>query len=324
MKWLYLILACLFMAGCEKAVFEKENDGGTKGGNVVLSVVGYEAMKGTGRSTEDLTEVCTRLSFVVYRNGQRLKTVNQKQGDQNFGNVELTLDTGDYEVLVLGHSGTGKDNPTTTTPEKIQFSNITASGGTGYSDTFYYFDSMTVGNEPISRSFTLTRAVAMFRLVTTDVKPSDVCQMWFRYTGGSGAFNAYTGFGCVNSTQVVTFDTPVSQDGKTLQFDLYTFPHDETDELTIQVAALNSKGEAIYGYERTFKNVPIERNTITQYSGNLFTEVPEDPENPENPENPEDPEDPENPQEPEDPGKPEPSNVFKVETDWAAINHYAF
>lgn len=331
MKWLYLILACLFMAGCEKAVFEEENDGGTKGGNVVLSVTGYEGLKGTVRSMEDLTKVCTRMNFVVYRDGERLKTINQKLGDKDFGSVELSLEEGDYEVLILGHSSPGKDNPTMTHPEKIQFSNITEKGnGTGYSDTFYTFEYITVGDKPISRTFTLTRAVAMFRLVTTDAKPSEVKQIWFRYTGGSGAFDAYTGYGCVNSTQAVTFDLTEEQNGQPLQFDLYTFPKEETGALTIQARAFDAKGETIY--EHTFENVPIERNTITQYSGAFFTEMAyEDPEEPDTPVNPEDPENPDSPDVPDNPSTPEepektdtPSTIFKVETDWASINYFTF
>lgn len=333
MKWLYLILACLFMAGCEKAVFEEENDGGTKGGNVVLSVTGYEGLKGTVRSTEDLTKVCTRMNFVVYRDGERLKTINQKLGDKDFGSVELSLEEGDYEVLILGHSSPGKENPKTSNPEEIEFKNITESGGTGYSDTFYTFEYITVGDKPISRTFTLTRAVAMFRLVTTDGKPSEVKKMRFLYTGGSRAFNAYTGYGYINSTQVVFFDLTEEQDGQPLQFDLYTFPHDEASVLKkVQVTAYDSKGEAIFNYERTFENVPIERNTITQYSGAFFTEMAyEDPEEPDTPVNPEDPENPDSPDVPDNPSTPEepektdtPSTIFKVETDWASINYFTF
>ena len=325
---LSLILSSLLLAGCEKAVFEEESDGGTKSANVVLSVVGYEGLKGTARSTEDLTKVCSRLSFVVYQDGQRKKTVNQKLSDDNFGRVELSLDEGDYEVLVLGHSSTGKDNPTVTTLDKIQFTNITEKGnGTGYSDTFYCLDNITVGDQPVERTFTLTRAVAMFRLETTDVKPSEVSQMWFRYTGGSGAFNAYTGYGCVNSTQVVTFDLTDAQNGQPLQFDLYTFPHDETDLLRIQARAFNASGDIIY--EHTFENVPVERNSITQYTGAFFTEIeyedPDDTGTPEVPEDPEDPTDPTDPVIPDNPEEPDaPSMVFKVETAWASVNYYTF
>ena len=332
--FVWLLAVCWLLTGCEKAIFDDGEDTTQQQEekkenvyNVVLTVAGFEELKGKGRATQELTEVCTRLSFVVYQNGTRKKSIHQRQGDADFGRVELTLAAGDYEVLVVGHSSTGKDNPTMTTPEKVQFSNITESGnGTGYSDTFYCLDAMTVGGTQVSRTYTLRRAVAMFRLVTTDVKPSEVKQLWFRYTGGSGALNAYTGYGCVNSTQVVIVDTPSEQDGKALTVDLYTIPRDETGLLTIQARALKANGDIVY--ERTFTNVPVERNTITQYSGALFTNVPEEPDEPDTPTDPTEPQDPTEPDEPTEPEEPDtpalPSNMFLVETAWATTNYYTF
>lgn len=331
----WLLTASWLLAGCEKAVFDDGDTANEQRHNVVLSVNGYEALKGNARSTSDLTEVCSQLNFVVYRNGSKHKAINQKKGEKDFGRVELTLDEGDYDVLVLGHSSEGKDSPTTSNIEKIQFSNITESGnGTGYSDTFYTLDYISVGDEPLSRSFTLRRAVAMFRLVTADVKPTEVKKVWFRYTGGSGHMNAYTGYGVTNSIQVVTIDTPSEQDGQSQQFEIYTFPHDETDVLKIQVAALNARGDILY--ERTFENVPIERNAITQYTGTLFVNTyeeddpdepvtPGDPDDPDNPDDPDDPDDPTTPSDPEEPETPGASaNTFKVETAWASTKYYTF
>ena len=75
-------------------------------------------------------------------------------------------------------------------------------------------------------------------------------------------------------------------------------------------------------------DVPVERNTISQYSGALFTNVPEEPDDPGTPTNPTEPQDPVEPDDPtvpEDPGTPAlPSNMFLVETDWATTNYYTF
>ena len=326
----WLLMACLVLSACEKVVLEsEEDDTQEQTGNVTLSVAGFEELKGWARGTTDLMEVCTRLTFVVYQNDEKVKAVNQKADDSDFGKVSMTLDEGDYQVLVLGHSCAGKDNPSVKNATKIQFTNHTESGsGTGYSDTFYYYGDLTVGAKQTSKAYTLKRAVAMFRLVTTDVKPANIKKVWFYYTGGSGALDATTGYGCVNSKQAVFFFPDEETDGQTMQFELYTFLHEEEGEIDIQVRGFDAVNDGNVVFERAFKGVPMQRNTITQYSGALFStgnEKPEDPDNPDNPDNPDDPENPDNPENPENPDDPTPSTgTFQVEADWAATNYFTF
>lgn len=337
-----MTVACLLTAACEKVVFDDDGQqpASTGRGNVVLTVADFEPMKGGMRSSVSLTEVCSRLHFVVYSNGDRLKSVHQKKGDTVFGTVELSLEAGDYEVLIVGHSGTGTANPTMTHPEKVQFSNITTSGGgTGYSDTFYYFDNLTVGDRTESRSYTLRRATAMVRFVTTDAKPDKVRRLWFQIKGGSGAFDAYTGLGCVNSTQVMVFDLSAEDDGRPLQLDLFTFPRETTGLLEMQVRALDANENIVY--ERAFKGIPVERNVISQLAGTFFIAdapedptvpgTPDDPETPGTPDDPETPDTPEVPDTPDNPGTPDtpstpdsPSPTFVVDTDWTATRYYTF
>ena len=56
-------------------------------------------------------------------------------------------------------------------------------------DTFFYYGDLVVGTEKQSYDLTLTRAVAMFRLVLTDDEiPSTVAKLKFYYLGGSSTF----------------------------------------------------------------------------------------------------------------------------------------
>ena len=100
-------------------------------------------------------------------------------------------------------------------------------------DTFYYYGDLVVTSEVQSYDLTLTRAVAMFRMVLTDDEiPSTVTKFKFYYTGGSSTFSPSAGYGCVNSKQ-----TEIRTD-------------------TVK--------------ERIFENVPVTRNQVTRYTGSFF------------------------------------------------------
>ena len=147
-----------------------------------------------------------------------------------------------------------------TNPEKIQFTNTT-----GYTDTFLCYSEVSIGEEPVDYEVSLDRIVALCRFVITDDIPAEVKKMQFYYTGGSGAFNAKTGMGCVNSKQTVTYDvTTVSEK----QFDLYTFLHEPSDGIALKVTALDANGNELYNREF---DVPMQQNHITWLSGAFFS-----------------------------------------------------
>ena len=100
--------------------------------------------------------------------------------------------------------------------------------------------------------------------ITDEYIPSEVKKIRFYYTGGSGAFNAATGLGSVNSKQTMTFDVSGGQK----QFDLYTFLHDKESAINLKVTALDGDDNVLY--ERDF-DVPMAQNHITWLSGAYFT-----------------------------------------------------
>lgn len=274
-----LVLALCLLTSCEKVVLDEDiTQPATSEAeqNVVIRIAGMDAGWGSdfSRALVNVSEVCTRVNFAVFKDGQKLKYKNQVAGDEGFGTYSLTLEAGNYQLLILAHSG--KANPTTTNPAKLQFTNPGSSSGTGYTDTFYYYGNLTVGNNSTQMSINMTRATSMFRFVTTDVKPEKVKKLQFYYEGGSGALDATTGFGCVNSKQSVFVETGDELTGKTLQCDMYTFLHAETGSVTFTVKAFDKNENVIY--MREFENVSMQRNCITQYSGKFF--VSDDPKTP--------------------------------------------
>ena len=257
--FLCLIVALCALVSCEQP-FLGEDESEVTGGNLTVRVFQIEKtpFAGLTRGVDSVGEVCTRLNYAVYdEDGSRVKQVNQTSDAENFGTISFRLEAGDYMVVVVAHSANG--NPKMTNSAKIQFSNAT-----GYTDTFLCSGDVSINDEPVDMQVSLDRIASMCRFVITDDSiPAEVKKMQFYYTGGSGAFDASTGLGSVNSKQVMTFD--VGQDQK--QFDLYTFLHESSSAISLKVTALDANDNVLY--EREF-DVPMEQNHITWLSGAYF------------------------------------------------------
>ena len=263
-KYLFFALA-LLVAACEKPILGEEDAVTRKEANVILHMTQYEqeAFGNSGnraatRAATDITELCSRLNIAIFDDdGTKVKTVAQKEGDASFGTVAMTLAAGTYQLVVIAHNGEG--SATITSTEKVTFPNNKVT------DTFYYYGDLVVTSEVQSYDLTLSRAVAMFRMVLTDDEiPSTVTKFKFYYTGGSSTFSPSVGYGCVNSKQ--TEIRTVSDDGV---YEIFTLPHTEEDVLTkLTVTALDANDNTVK--ERVFENIPVTRNQITRYTGSFF------------------------------------------------------
>ena len=263
----YMFIALtLLVAACEKPILDEEDAVTRKEANVILHMTQYEqeafgnsGNRATTRTATGITELCSRLNIAIFDDdGTKVKTVAQKEGDASFGTVALTLAAGTYQLVVIAHNGEG--SATITSTEKVTFPNNKVT------DTFYYYGDLVVTSEVQSYDLTLTRAVAMFRMVLTDDEiPSTVTKFKFYYTGGSSTFSPSAGYGCVNSKQT---EIRTVADGVTT-FDIFTLPHTEEDVLTkLTVTALDANDNTVK--ERVFENVPVSRNQVTRYTGSFF------------------------------------------------------
>ena len=257
-KTIFVLLAVLVLCACEKAlVSEEETDGNDD--NLRVSVFEIEKTPFASLTRgEAAADICTHLNYAVYtEDGTRVKQVNQTSDAANFGTASFQLEEGDYLLVVVGHSSL--KNPTMTNPAKIQFTNAS-----GYTDTFLYSGNISIGEKPENKQVSLDRIVSLCRFVVKDEYPAEVSQMRFFYTGGSGAFDARSGLGSVNSKQDLFFDVTSGQK----QFDLYTFLHDSNGTIHLIVTAYDEDDNIVN--EREF-NVPMERNHITWLSGDFFS-----------------------------------------------------
>lgn len=256
-KLLFFILA-LLLVGCEEPFIDDTTGKMVAAeANVILHFTQYE-QEALTRSATDITELCSRLNIALFdAEGTKVKTVAQKEGDASYGTVALSLAAGTYRLVVIAHSCDG--SATITSMEKVTFPNNKVT------DTFYYYGDLVVGTEKQSYDLTLTRAVAMFRLVLTDADfPANVSKLKFYYLGGSSTFSPKAGYGCVNSKQ--TELRPVAADSI---YEIFTMPHTEDDVITkLTITALDADDNALK--ERTFQNIPITRNQVTRYTGSFF------------------------------------------------------
>ena len=259
--FIQLMLAVLVVAACEKPVMseaETGEDTERDAVNIILHLSQFKQEDFGTRAAEDIAQICSRINIAVFDNeGTKVKSVSQKQSDSEFGTVAMTLASGTYQLVVIAHNGEG--SATITSTEVVSFANNKVT------DTFYYYGDLIVTDEPQEYDLTLTRAVAMFRLMLTDEEiPTNLAKMWFYYTGGSSTFSPATGYGAKQSRQT---ETRTVAEGVTT-FEIYTMPHEENDVLNIIVRGLDANDDVIK--ERTFDNVPITRNQVTRYTGTFF------------------------------------------------------
>ena len=244
-----LLLSAFCLTACEKPLLTEETDTEEQEAKNLFHLsfriaqfehIPFNQAIDMSRAT-DVKQVCTRISLALFKDGVKVKSIHQDTKDAHFGKIDVTLPAGTYQVIAIAHSGSG--SATITSPEEISFPK------NKMTDTFYYCQEVTVGGNA-SYQLEMKRAVAMFRLVTTDAIPTAVKTMKFYYTGGSSTFNAVTGVGAKNSRQTEERTVTDAQHTGSGQFDVYTFPHTPSDVLKITVSALNASGDVIA--ERTF------------------------------------------------------------------------
>lgn len=257
-KTLFFCMVALCLAACEKPYAGEEAY--EPQANLILRVSSLEQIpfdgEMTSRADGAVTDFCSRLNFAIYQDGEKVKALAQKQGDTDYGTAGFSLPEGDYTLVVVAHNSAG--TCTFTALDKITFKDNLVT------DTYLYSGELQVTKETKTVDIGLKRVVAMVRLVLTDDIPSDVKQLQFYYTGGSSTLSAVTGYGSVNSRQTVKVNVEPEQH----QFEVYTFPHDETGNLKMVISALDANGEVLR--QKTLEQVPVTRNRITRYTGTFF------------------------------------------------------
>lgn len=210
--------------------------------------------------TETLSDACSKLAVMAFTPaGERAmnRVWTQERGTGNFGQMPIDMSAGLYTFVVVGHSS--PKTPTIKSPQLVQFS---TDNNRKNSDTFCWCDTLTIRDEQRSIAIELERLTAMFRLVVTGDVPDNVTQWVFDYTGGSANVNPVTKQGCTKSKQseIRSADEPL---------EVFTFPFmSDSCGITIRIVAKDALMNDLK--ERSFSDVPMMRNRITEFRGDFF------------------------------------------------------
>lgn len=260
----YLLLIIVVFVSCEHPDIPKNpNSGNLDNANLIVNVATVEHIPFPAFTTRaSVSDAFSRISIAVFDSkGQRADVSNKSRDDDGYGSASFFLPSGTYLVVVIGHSA--KQNPTTTDASKIQFTKAT-----GYSDTFLHSEIVEVGDTPVVVNADVQRIVSLCRVVVADTIPDNVTKFHFEYTGGSGYFDASTGYGISTSgnKQQVDFDAVAGRDSTV--YDLYTFLPDDAGSIHLKAQAKDAEDNTVCAREI---DVPLKRRQISKLSGPFFT-----------------------------------------------------
>ena len=263
------LIAAIALLSCEKAVLPEMESKGNKNVTLTFLLTNADPTRSSdgshvGKTTRaTLTQYITKLNVQLFdADGNKVfSTVRtQTKDDDDFGTMQMELPAGTYTVVAVGHSST--KSATIKSPEVVQF---TASDGEKLTDTFCHCSTIIIKGEQQDFSLPMYRATAMVQINLTDNEfPSSLWYVTADYTGGSANFNPTTLEGITKSSQS---ERRITNDLHLHQF--FTFPYmAKTGTLKMTVSATTSDGTILR--QRTFDAVPVARNRITTYEGELF------------------------------------------------------
>ena len=267
-KTLFLFVATLLFASCEKYVAEEGTQSESKvvNGNLVVKAE-CVVTKAAGDEDEQvslpLNERFTRMSMVLYQKDVRVDYVNQTNTDKDFGTMSVDLEPGTYQLVVLAHSGTR--SPTTTNCHKISFS-------APLTDVFSYYGDVVVGKEASKITVQLTRAVAKIQLNITDDIPADVSFFNFIYKGASVSFDPATQIGLASSSRR---NVEIEKEDGVKTFEFYTFVTGDDQLVDLDVAGY-SEAKDILGAKK-FPGISVGLRKVTKIDSPVFDGVIEGP-----------------------------------------------
>ena len=121
-----MLAITMMMCSCEKFTPEEESSKPIpRENNVTLDL----------SSKDQVKKACKKVSFGFFKDEAKAGIISQTSDDSDFGAIHLSLAAGTYEVVAIGHNGSGT---TISSPEKITFTSNKVT------DTFYYYGILDV------------------------------------------------------------------------------------------------------------------------------------------------------------------------------------
>lgn len=250
-----LVLLASVLVSCENYDFDKPK---SKEKVITFHVNHfYETRATLSGDGGDLTD----LWLFDYLNGELVQTIHQTNTDEDFGEPSISLSYGSHHVYFV--ASRGADASVNTTSHIISWSTVR--------DTFWkdYAVDVTATMES-NRTVTLDRMVARLRLTVNDEVPATTSKINFTADKWYYALNYMTGAAAeqgVRNTDISISTSYLGTSGN-LVISAYTISDAEGWNLTATLTAYDD-GNDILG-QATIGDIPMKRNRITSYSGNLF------------------------------------------------------
>lgn len=211
------------------------------------------------------SKIIKHLALGIF-NEQTGKMVNeliiQNQGEDGFGSFTVKLHYGQYRLVFLGYGG--NEACIMESPEHISFED-------GYvPQTFLYTTKITIdAKSELQTNITLHRVVAGFKVVMEDVIPANASTVRFTTTGGGTVLNAVTGLAASKAGRNASVDIPKDYKGTSGKYAaMYLFLSENPETMDITTKVCDADDKVIK--ERSFTNVPLKMNTLTEYKGQFF------------------------------------------------------
>lgn len=160
-----LLMLVATLTSCEKfSIDETTGKSREANANVTIHVQKIEGTSLLTTKAADkqiaLGDVCSRLTLAIFDGEEKLETVNQLSTDNGFGTAYVSLDEGEYRLVVIAHNGKG--NCSVSASEKVKFAS------NKLTDTFYYYGRLSVTADGATSDINLKRAVGAFKVHITD------------------------------------------------------------------------------------------------------------------------------------------------------------
>lgn len=258
------ILFCMtfIICSCEKLSFEDEGEtsGTTKSGiDVTCSITTNSIIT---RSVL-LKDAVKRISWAILdENGKLVQNGEQTKTNNNFGNLSIDINPGEYNLVLFAHDGN----------ESCEISNggiITVENNKA-SDSFSSSTRISISkSKRLNLSIVLKRCVAKFQINSTDPVPDNVTKLHALITGVSMGYNILDSVG----TEITEIDRPIiqlgsQQSGKVFNGFIYTFLPADSSKVSVRLDFLDSNNKILYSHN--FESFRMQINYVSTYKGPLF------------------------------------------------------
>lgn len=267
-----LLLLALLISGCSKREMADTTDATSSPASetsVTFYVSNYMQIRYDDNTRAAQQSNLPHLAYAIL-NASTGETVVplciQDNGSEGYGTFQARLSKGEYRVICIGY-------------DKDYKASINSVGDITFEQnyvpmTFHYSEQFTVNGETtMLKNITLGRIISSFYVNMLDMIPTELDKIRIVCEGGGTTFDAATGYTTKLNKRDYYITIPSELTGsEELTISSHLFLPDNQATATYYVDALDAEGNVLSS--KTFRDVPLKRNTITEYTGNFFSGSP--------------------------------------------------